>query len=269
MSFISFKISEYGLFDSRAKFPEQQKTAERTVGSYEIELYTEDNSGCSYLNGKKTPLNKGRLICAKPGLKRYSTLPFKCFYIHLHTDDKALKALLNSLPDAMMLNNFEELTDILKELAHIQYESSAVYELLLQSYICKFLHIISKYAGQYNNQIQNENQHKTMLLDIAEYIQQHLDEPLSLDFLSKKANLSPIYFHRIFNEYFEKTPNEYVTEQRITAAKQKLAYSDIPLSQIAMECGFTSQSYFNTKFRFFTGQTPLQYRKMMFGRMKL
>ena len=88
-------------------------------------------------------------------------------------------------------------------------------------------------------------------------------------FLSKKANLSPIYFHRIFNEYFEKTPNEYVTEQRITAAKQKLAYSDIPLSQIAMECGFTSQSYFNTKFRFSTGQTPLQYRKMMLGRMKL
>ena len=65
-----------------------------------------------------------------------------------------------------------------------------------------------------------------------------------------------------------RTPNRYITQLRIKAAKAALAYSDTPLAQIAVDCGFSSQPYFTVRFQKETGITPLQYRKQMQARVK-
>ena len=65
-----------------------------------------------------------------------------------------------------------------------------------------------------------------------------------------------------------RNPNRYITQLRIKAAKAALAYSDTPLAQIAVDCGFSSQPYFTVRFQKETGITPLQYRKQMQARVK-
>ena len=65
-----------------------------------------------------------------------------------------------------------------------------------------------------------------------------------------------------------RNPNRYITQLRIKAAKAALAYSDTPLAQIAVDCGFSSPPYFTVRFQKETGITPLQYRKQMQARVK-
>ena len=98
MDFAAFSVSENGVFDSRVKFPRSMVTDPRPVEEYEIELYTEDQPGVSHIDGEHIPLKKGTLICAKPGMTRYSRLPFKCLYMHLQTADSQLQQMLNRLP---------------------------------------------------------------------------------------------------------------------------------------------------------------------------
>ena len=74
-----------------------------------------------------------------------------------------------------------------------------------------------------------------------------------------RVNYSPIYFHKLFCAATGKTPRRYILEKRIRTAREMLALGDIPLSSVAMECGFSSQSYFDFIFKKETGMTPSAY----------
>ena len=111
MSFGSANISKVGLFDSRVKFPKGLKTAPRPVKRYEIEVYTDDQPGITYLNERAVPLKKGTLIVAKPGMMRHSRLPFKCLSMHVKVTDQGLAALLDQLPDVCYVADLQPIID--------------------------------------------------------------------------------------------------------------------------------------------------------------
>ena len=56
---------------------------------------------------------------------------------------------------------------------------------------------------------------------------------------------------------------------RISAAKQLLITKDYSIARIAADCGFSSQSYFNYKFKSEMGVSPLKYRKDMLSRIEI
>jgi AraC-like DNA-binding protein len=82
-----------------------------------------------------------------------------------------------------------------------------------------------------------------------------------LEELAQAANFSPIYFHKLFKSITGHSPAEYLLQFRITKAQELLAATDLPLCDIALQCGFTSQSYFNYVFRREKQCTPAEYRK--------
>jgi transcriptional regulator GlxA family with amidase domain len=57
------------------------------------------------------------------------------------------------------------------------------------------------------------------------------------------------------------SPHDYLLTRRISAAKGLLIGTDLPLSEVAIRCGFNSQAYFSDCFRRKTGQTPGSFRK--------
>ena len=65
------------------------------------------------------------------------------------------------------------------------------------------------------------------------------------------------------------TPAAFVLRCRIAAAKAMLKTSELNIAEIAARCGFSSQSYFNFRFKEVTGETPLQYRNTRLSRLKL
>ena len=61
------------------------------------------------------------------------------------------------------------------------------------------------------------------------------------------------------------TPAQYLLEERIRHAKQKLLLPNLSISTIAYTCGFSSQSHFTQQFRETVGLTPAKYRRQNFG----
>ena len=95
----------------------------------------------------------------------------------------------------------------------------------------------------------------------VEYINNNLSSDLSLNKLASEDKFSPIYFHKLFKTSVGKPLHSYIEDRRIKKAEELLLSTDMTLSEIAYECGFSSQSYFNYIFKRKKGLTPRDYTK--------
>ena len=81
--------------------------------------------------------------------------------------------------------------------------------------------------------------------------------PLRLTDLAKAAHLSPFHFHRVFQAVTGETPADFVKRQRLERALAQMAQPGrIPLSRVALDCGFSSPSDFARSFRQRYGVAP-------------
>jgi AraC family transcriptional regulator len=87
-----------------------------------------------------------------------------------------------------------------------------------------------------------------------------LHEKLSLDAIATELNLSVYYFCELFTQSIGIPPYKYVLQQRVERAKQLLKNSQKPLADIALDCGFASQSHLNRHFHKLASITPKKYR---------
>jgi len=72
---------------------------------------------------------------------------------------------------------------------------------------------------------------------------------ITVDDLSKIANMSTSNFFRYFKNVFNTSPMEYLKKIRIAHASAMLSSTDKPISFIAQECGFFDQSHFTNIFK--------------------
>ena len=93
------------------------------------------------------------------------------------------------------------------------------------------------------------------------YLTDHLTQEIRTDDIAEAVGLSPYHLSRLFKTHTGLTLREYLTRERIEAAKQLLATSDRTIPQIASLLRFCDQSYFTMVFRRQTGQTPGEYKK--------
>ncbi len=263
-----FQILHYGIYDSRAATAKQARTQERLVNRFELELITEDIGGRSYIDNVEFPLKKGLFICGKPGHRRYSQLPTRCYYVHLQTEDPALLQLLKCLPDACRLSDFSAVKQVFLELASLPFPRDLADGLQVQSLVSRLLALVSKQtAWELHADSTGSRSHRAMMIETENFIRSHLAEPLTLEQLSSRVQFSPSHFHTIFTGWFGTTPHEFVLSCRIDEAKASLRSDRCSLIEIAGDCGFSSQSHFSAQFKKATGQTPLQYRKTKLSRL--
>lgn len=93
------------------------------------------------------------------------------------------------------------------------------------------------------------------------YIQTHLSEPITVELLAGQVNQSTHYFSKTFLLATGQRPLEYVMHKRIERAQFLMLTTAVSLSEIALETGFESLSYFSRSFRKVVGQSPRQYYK--------
>lgn len=97
---------------------------------------------------------------------------------------------------------------------------------------------------------------------VFEYIEQHLDEPLSVERLSRVAHFSKFHFHRQFSQYAGIGIFAYVRQLRLRRASYRLVFQKRErIIDIALEAGFESPEAFARAFRQAFGQSPSQFRK--------
>lgn len=79
--------------------------------------------------------------------------------------------------------------------------------------------------------------------------------------IAKRVGLSAQHLHERFSAEVGVTPRQYLLDVRMQRAKELLAQSDLPITHIAGEMGFSSSQHFAAVFKRAAGVTPLEYRK--------
>ena len=95
----------------------------------------------------------------------------------------------------------------------------------------------------------------------TELLREHLDRSLSLVTLAHECGLSVSHFARSFRRSFGTSAHHYLLLQRVERAKVLLSNSVIPLSDAALQAGFSDQAAFSRTFKALVGTSPGQWRR--------
>ncbi len=100
----------------------------------------------------------------------------------------------------------------------------------------------------------------TSIDSITEYIDEHSQEPLLVEDLAARCNMSYSYFARNFKQIYGRSCKEYIEFVRICKAEELLLFTDFDLSYISQETGFSDCSHLIKIFKKWKGITPKQYK---------
>jgi AraC family transcriptional regulator len=97
---------------------------------------------------------------------------------------------------------------------------------------------------------------------VKEVLDDSYNETVSLAWLAQIASVHPMHLARSFRRHFGSSVGNYLRERRIEAAKDRLLDREKSLTEIALECGFSSHAHFCGLFKHFTGLTPTEFRRL-------
>ena len=100
-----------------------------------------------------------------------------------------------------------------------------------------------------------------IVANARDYIGNNFQKDVSLDEVSRVANVSPYYFSKVFKEETGETFVEYLTGLRMEYAKNLLREKEKSIKQICVESGYSDPNYFSRIFKKTVGVTPSEYRE--------
>jgi AraC-like DNA-binding protein len=100
-----------------------------------------------------------------------------------------------------------------------------------------------------------------MVRKVSIHIETHLHSSISSADLAALAKQSVYHFCRVFRQSFDESPHRYVMRRRIERAQGLMLQTDLPLAQIAIECGMADQAHLSRSFRRFVGECPRAWRR--------
>ena len=259
------EIVASGIYNTRIFAGSKTVTKNRKTTMFEIELPLE-KGGISNINSEAMPIDTNMIICAKPGQLRHTKLPYKCRYIHIIIKSGSLYDMLLCTPNFIKTNRYSEYYDIFSKICYYADTNLSSDELMLQSLILRLIHTITEDSNRLKIREHTKNSNYKTVEKVVSYIQNNLTFDLSLEKTADYAGFSPIHFHNLFKASTGKTLREYVEEQRIKKAVNMLLSTDKTLTEIAHECGFSSQSYFSYAFKRRMKTTPREYVKKIHSR---
>lgn len=103
--------------------------------------------------------------------------------------------------------------------------------------------------------------HLSTLKKMITFIQEHYSEKITLYDISQSGNVCKTACYSIFRKYTNQTPGEYLNEHRLRKSIELMKNSDMTLTEICYEVGFSGASYFAENFRRSYGCSPREYKK--------
>lgn len=253
-----FSLSNFGVIQVSRKGREQR------IRFYELEFYTEDHPGGTVTDGVFRCAKKGHYCLYRPGQVQRLVGPYRCYYLNISTQDPILCDFFDSLPESGPVWNMDQVVEQIRKMQRTEEKESLAGRLRLESCAAQVLSLLAQQPMSSEGG-RSAMVHREDIMKADRYIREHLSKDLSLKKLAQISNLDPTYFHKLFTRVYGKTPAQRVLSRRITAAQIALEEGNLSIGEIAAACGFSSQTYFASKFREVTGKSPTQYRKTKQG----
>ena len=96
--------------------------------------------------------------------------------------------------------------------------------------------------------------------EVKKYVKEHLAEDITVTQIAEVLHFNPQYLMRTFKAKSGVSIMEYITQTRLSYAKQILRDTDLPIKSVALMVGYSDYAYFTRVFRKETGYSPSQYR---------
>lgn len=138
-----------------------------------------------------------------------------------------------------------------------EYQSNRINrDALIKLYISELICYLHRYRSSTSSDKQNTDE---LIQQIAQYINLNFENEITLSGLSHIFGISKSYLSRRFKLSTGTCINEYINYVRISHAEQMLKNQKIPITEVAMRCGFNDSSYFASIFKKLKGITPYKF----------
>jgi YesN/AraC family two-component response regulator len=134
----------------------------------------------------------------------------------------------------------------------------------IQMLLIELLLMIGRiYISNLRSKIEYSNHRHENITNIVEFINNHYFTRITLEQLSKQFFISANYLCKLFKKVTGFTLIDYLNWVRVSEAQLLLKQKHISISNIAIKVGYESSTHFGRVFKKLTGESPLQFRKLM------
>ncbi len=242
-------------------------------------IYVLDGEISISVNGNRYSGKKGDIFVVNNGeiheiLSGYNGAAYDAFVFDLKSmlfaaEDLAQKKSLEPVNSGEVLfkNKISDnckMREILEHIKDINENHTYSYTLMTKALILQFIAMLFDDKQYCEEKINSAKENKYALQKkIITYIRENLSSRITLDETARRFNMSSKYFCRFFKNNFHKTLVEYITSVRMEKALELLSDTDMSVTDIALECGFSNMSYFAQTFRTSVGISPREYRNIL------
>lgn len=152
--------------------------------------------------------------------------------------------------------------DILRELLQM-YDSldQTAFPLLINGSFCRIWQRLYAHAPKEQPPTPRSTGRLSAVRDMVGYIQEHYAEKISLDDIAAAGHVCKSKCASLFRSYLNQTPVGYLIRYRLEKSILLMASTDMNITQISYEVGFSGASYFSETFRRHFGCSPVRYRE--------
>lgn len=253
---------------------------------YYIEiLYMIEGDARAILGGEENAFRTGDMVlingrevhavfCEPDAVIRYIVLKFDPAL--LYTTDRTLFESKYVLPFTMNVSNHQKVfsaaelvvspvSDLLPNIFREFQDKQYGFELAIRTDIGRiFLWVLRNWQAKGIQMDANPALKEIDILrlqKVFDYLDAHYRHDITVETVASMLNMSYSYFSRYFKSLIGKTFSEYLTYVRITEAEKLLLTTDLNITEVALETGFSNSSYFIQQFHDLKGLSPKQFKK--------
>lgn len=120
-------------------------------------------------------------------------------------------------------------------------------------------HILAQMQKEFYLDYSSSNKNDIISRAVAYIHENYTCKPLSIPELAGMCHISPEYFRRIFQKIYGTSPVRYISDLRISHAKEMLRSQEYSISDAALLSGFSDASHFSREFKKATGLSPKDF----------
>lgn len=174
------------------------------------------------------------------------------FILPLISGEKSVSALQNG--------QSAEISDAVAALFRVLREKGEYYELAVYSALFRIFSELYRLGQIENSFISKRTKHRSdVITELLKYVENNYKEQITLKQLAYISGLNEKYICRLFSEYTNRTPIDYINNMRIENACREMTVNRKTVTEAAFESGFNDLSYFSRTFKKYKGTTAKRF----------